>query len=191
MILSAGLICGLGALVYSNSFICSFHFDDIPSILDNAAIRNIQHLQSIWNIWPCRFVTFLSLALNYHFYQTNVFGYHLYNLAIHLIASLLLWWLVRLTLSTPALKDEPIASHTCLLSLFAGLIFVSHPIQTQAVTFIWQRAASMAALFYLASLCFYIKSRLQCHCEERGDEAISKRIDCSFWDCRAAFDSSQ
>ena len=46
------------------------------------------------------------------------------------------------------------------MALFAGLIFVSHPVQTESVTFIWQRAASMATMFYLASLCFYIQSRL-------------------------------
>ena len=65
-----------------------------------------------------------------------------------------------MTLSTPAMKENKITQHANLIALFAGLVFVSHPIQTEAVTYIWQRAASMAALFYLASLCFYVKSRL-------------------------------
>jgi len=154
------LICSLGILVYSNSFICSFHFDDVVFIINNFNIRNIYNLQGVWNWWPCRFITFLSFAFNYRLHQLDVGGYHLFNLIVHLFSSVLVWWLVCLTLSTPVLKDKPIARHSNLIALLSGLIFVAHPIQTQAVTFIWQRAASMAALFYLASLCFYIKSRL-------------------------------
>ena len=39
------LISCLGIIVYSNTFHCSFHFDDIPFILDNFAIREFQHLR--------------------------------------------------------------------------------------------------------------------------------------------------
>ena len=82
-----------------------------------------------------------------------------------------------MTFSTPALQTGSIEKipakpksshkpkskvipHAGLIALFAGLIFVSHPIQIEAVTNIWQRAASMAAFFYIASLCLYVKSRL-------------------------------
>jgi tetratricopeptide (TPR) repeat protein len=58
------------------------------------------------------------------------------------------------------MKDLQIARHARLISFLTGLIFVAHPIQTQAVTYITQRATSMAAFFYLASLIFYVKSRL-------------------------------
>jgi tetratricopeptide (TPR) repeat protein len=88
-----------------------------------------------------------------------VFGYHLFNFGVHIVSAILVWWLTRLTLSTPAMKEDRIAPFADLIALFAGLVFVSHPIQTQAVTYIVQRAASMATLFYLASLCLYIKSR--------------------------------
>ena len=159
-LLSIILIFCLGVLVYSNTFFCSFHFDDVIYIINNFLIKNIQHLLNIWGACPCRFITFFSIAFNHHFNGLNVFGYHLFNLAVHLGAAILVWWLTLLTLSTPAMKEEKIARHANLIALFAGLIFVSHPIQTEAVTYIWQRAASMAAFFYLASLCFYVKSGL-------------------------------
>jgi hypothetical protein len=82
------------------------------------------------------------------------------NLIIHLFTAILVWWLTLLTFSTPAIKKESISRHANVLALFAGLIFVSHPLQTEAVTYIVQRAACMAALFYLLSLCLYVKSRL-------------------------------
>jgi len=47
-----------------------------------------------------------------------------------------------------------------LMSLFAALIFVAHPLQTQAVTYTIQRYTSMAAMFYFLSVFFYIKARL-------------------------------
>ncbi|MBF0571614.1 MAG: tetratricopeptide repeat protein [Candidatus Omnitrophica bacterium] len=117
-------------------------------------------MQKIWHYFHGRFFVFLSLAFNYHFNGLNVFGYHLFNLAVHIITAILVWWLTLLTLSTPAMKEDKIIRHANLIALFAGLVFVSHPLQTEAVTYIWQRAASMAAMFYLASLCLYVKSRL-------------------------------
>lgn len=142
-------IIALGIIVYSNTFFSSFHFDDDAYIINDFAIRNLHNLHDIWNICPCRFLTFLTLAINYHFSQLNVLGFHLFNLAVHLATALLVWWLVKLTFATD------------IIALLAALIFVSHPVQIEAVTYIWQRAASLSAFFYLLSLCFYIKSRLQ------------------------------
>ena len=159
-LLSIAAILLLGTLVYSNSFHGAFNFDDVNSIVDNAYIRNIHDLHHIWDFLPRRFLLYLSLALNYHFNGLDVFGYHLFNLSVHLISAVLVWWLTLLTLSTPAMKEQRIASHAGTIALGAGLVFVAHPLQTEAVTYIVQRAASMATMFYLASLCFYIRSRL-------------------------------
>ena len=150
----------LGILVYSNTFHCSFHFDDAAAIVNNPLIRNISYLLDHWQSYPCRFIIFLSFVVNYHFNGLNVFGYHLFNLAVHLGSAILVWWLTLLTLSTPALKENKITPHAPLIALLTGLVFVSHPLQTEAVTYIWQRASSLEALFFLASLCFYVKSRL-------------------------------
>jgi tetratricopeptide (TPR) repeat protein len=154
------LIFGLGIIIYSNSFQGSFHFDDVRSILKNTSIRNLNDAVKIWKYYPCRFVTFYSYALNYHFHRLDVYGYHLFNLGVHLCSAFFVWWLVLLTLSSPALKGNKITGHAHLVALLTSLVFVSHPIQTQAVTYIYQRSVSLAALFYLASLCLYVKSRL-------------------------------
>ena len=154
------IISCLGIIVYSNTFLASFQFDDFQYIVDNLFIKNFHNLITHWQFYPCRFLTFLSIAVNYHFNGLNVFGYHLFNLITHLVTAILVWWLTLLTLSTPAMKEDKITGHAHLIALFSGLVFVSHPVQTEAVTYIWQRTASMAAMFYLASLCFYVKSRL-------------------------------
>ena len=158
--IAISLISCLGVIVYSNSFHCSFHLDDQCYVIDNSSIRQISDLLKIWKFYPCRFVAFLSIAINYHFHQLDVFGYHLFNLLVHLVTAILVWWMVILTLSTPAMKENKITRHSELIALCAGLIFVSHPAGIEAVTYICQRAASMATMLYVASLCFYIKSRM-------------------------------
>ena len=150
----------LGTLIYAHTWSSPFYLDDASSIVNNPAIRNIANLPAIWNFWPARFITYLSIALNYHFSQLNVFSYHLFNLIVHLASSLLVSWLLLLTFSTPCMQQEKITKPAKLLALFAGLIFLTHPLQTEGVTYIIQRATSLATLFYLLALSLYVKFRL-------------------------------
>ncbi|MCE5249211.1 tetratricopeptide repeat protein [bacterium] len=154
------LILILGLIVYSNSFNCDFTFDDGNIILNNKAIRHIGNPGAIWDFYKTRFVGLYTFALNYHFNGLKVFGYHAVNIAIHIINAFLVMWLALLFFSSPAMRSEPISRHSRLLSLACALVFVSHPIQTQGVTYIVQRLASLATLFYLFSVCCYMKARL-------------------------------
>jgi len=155
------LVIFAGVLVYSNSFSLGWHFDDEPNIINNPAIRDIFNLKAIWHYDPARFVTAWLIALNYHWGHVIVFGYHIVNMVIHLTAAVFVWWFVRLLFSTPQLKHIEDEKVKFLLPFFAAMIFTVHPVQTQAVTYIIQRATSLAALFYTASIAFYIKYRLE------------------------------
>lgn len=147
------LIIGLGLLVYSNTFRNSFHFDDYRDIISNPAIRDIHNVGAIWDYWPTRFINNLSLALNYHWGGLDVTGYHILSLMLHLACALLVWQLTSLTMRALSV-DRPWAA------LFAGAVFLAHPLQTQAVNYLTQRAVLWAAFFYLASLALYVKARL-------------------------------
>lgn len=142
----AVVLC-LGILIYSNSFHNSFHFDDYPEIVNNAAIKNLADWQKIFDSGTTRFVTYYSFAVNYHYGDLDVFGYHVVSLLIHVGVSFLVW---RLTLF---IADPWTA-------FFAALIFLSHPVQTQPVNYIYQRSELLLAFFYLGSLIFYIKARI-------------------------------
>ena len=144
-------------LAYSNTFEASFHFDDMPSIIENGAIKNIKNINLIWHFSPLRFVTYLTFALNYYFHGLNVTGYHIVNILIHLMSSLLVWRLALLLCSTPAIKETPIHAGRHTFAWLCGLMFALHPVQTQAVTYIVQRLASLSALFYIASVFLYIQ----------------------------------
>ena len=146
------------ALAYSNTFDASFHFDDGPSIVANESLRDLRRL------WPPsgnRWLGYLSFALNYRLGGLAVSGYHLVNLLIHAGNGLLVFWLAATTLRTPTLRCAeagPLVRR--YLPLAAGLLFALHPVQTQAVTYIVQRFASLATSFYLLSVVLYAQVRL-------------------------------
>ncbi len=154
------IIFFVGLIIYSNSFKCSFHLDDRNSIMENVSIRNLSDIGAIWNYNHSRFIPYLSFAINYHFGELNVWGYHFVNVLIHLITSGLVWWLTMLLFSTPGLKSHSLAEHKKSIALFTALLFVSHPLATQSVTYIVQRMAAMVAMFYFLSLTLYIKARI-------------------------------
>jgi tetratricopeptide (TPR) repeat protein len=148
-----------GILVYSNTFQSSFHLDD-DTIFNNPSIRSLNNISRIVEEEPQRFIGYITFALNYHFGKLNVFGYHLVNLAIHITNALLVFWLIILTLSIPAHRREDLSAHQYTIAFICSLIFIMHPLQTQAVTYIVQRLASLASLFYLLAVCCYLKARL-------------------------------
>ena len=76
------IICLLGIIIYSNSFKCTFHFDDFHTFIDNAKIHDISNIKAIWSISHTRFLGNLSFALNYYFSEQNPWSYHLVNLII-------------------------------------------------------------------------------------------------------------
>lgn len=159
-ILGLFIILFLGVIIYSNSFDCPFHFDDKPNIVNNEIIKDVSDVKAIWNLSQTRFIPYYSFALNYHFNELNVWGYHLINLIIHLINACLIFWLTFLIFSSPAIRKHPIAKHKMSIAFFTSMLFISHPLATQSVTYLVQRIASLAALFYLLSLALYVKGRL-------------------------------
>jgi tetratricopeptide (TPR) repeat protein len=143
-------------------------FSDIQSIPENPVIRNLENFyanSSRYGFVPRRVVGYLTFALSYHFGGLDVIGYHVFNLAVHLATALLVYVLVLLSFRTPHLRESRLAPQAGLPALLAALIFVVHPVQTMAVTFVVQRLTSLTTLFYLLAIVLYILARLQA---ERG-----------------------
>jgi tetratricopeptide (TPR) repeat protein len=152
------LIVIVSLAAYSNTFHVPFQFDDIRSITDMPLVKDWR--SSLKLLSSPRAAGFLSFALNYRIHGTDVVGYHIINLIIHIINAFFVYALIVLSFRTAALKASSLRDHARPIALFTALLFVSHPIQTQAVTYIVQRFASLATLWYLLSLVTYIRSRL-------------------------------
>jgi tetratricopeptide (TPR) repeat protein len=152
------LLAGLAAASYSSTFSASFHFDDEPNIIEYAAIKD---LSRFWDTAGTRYVGFLSFALNYRFGRFDVFGYHLVNLSIHAVNGFLVYALVVLLMRTP--RATPSGNGVRVahwIPLAVAALFIVHPIQTQAVTYIVQRYTSLVTLFYLLAVVCYLRWRL-------------------------------
>lgn len=144
----------LGIFIYSNTIQAPFVFDDGIRIVENQDIRDLAG--SFWPPFGWRYIGVLSFALNYHFSGLDVTGYHIVNIAIHILNTALVYWLVSLTLQLPLLNWR---RGRFMFPLAAALMFLIHPVQTQAVTYIIQRFTSMTVLFYLMAVILYIKAR--------------------------------
>ena len=125
-------------LVYSNTFYYPFHFDDFGSIVERKWIKDISRF---FNLVGNRYTGYLSFALNYYIGGLNTFGYHLTNILIHIINGILVYVLVILTFKTPAMRewkntisDSFLQATPYGIALISSIIFISHPIHTQAVT---------------------------------------------------------
>jgi tetratricopeptide (TPR) repeat protein len=154
------LLLVLGLTAYANSFSAPFHFDDNQRILQNDAIRDLTDMARIFSYTRERFLTYLSLAINYRISRFDPTSYHIVNFFIHYIASIFLYFLFIETWKTPALKDGESKISKKLVGFVAAGIFLLHPLQTQSVTYIIQRSASLAGMFYLATVYWYVKARL-------------------------------
>ena len=163
-------------LIYSNALQSSWHLDDYENIANNPRIlikdmapetlRNALSGSPEGRPLPYRSLAFLSFALNAFFQHTDVTGYHVVNIIIHVITAFLLFVTVMKLFSTPRLTGIE-RGDVHFIALVAAFLWAVNPIQTQAVTYIVQRMASMAAMFYLLAVYFYLAARLKKRIEAR------------------------
>lgn len=150
-----------GLLAYSNAIASPFQFDDVGYILNNPWIRSLANLTDTGGT---RYLGFATFALNYASCGLDARCYHATNVAIHLLNAAILYSIVNYTVSV-SLRKTPDNSIDAAKGPFldapflSALVFLLHPIQTQAVTYVSQRFASLATFFYLLSLLLYIVYR--------------------------------
>lgn len=168
------LLISVGAAIYAGVLMAPFNFDDGPYLVNNPAIRDYSFFldrsrlgeltvdHDVKSNFVLRPVTYLTFALNYSIHDLDVRGYHLVNLLLHIANALLVYRLLGLTLKTPHLQQRLGTGSTLVdrLPLFAALLFIAHPLQTQAVTYIIQRCVPLATFFCLSALVLYIQGRL-------------------------------
>jgi tetratricopeptide (TPR) repeat protein len=171
-IVAAVLVAAAIALAWGNSLSAPFEMDDFSSIHDNASIR---HLWSFaWLHPPAnagqtvsgRPVLNFSFALNYALGGLDVRGYRAANILVHALAALTLFGIVRRTVEgSPRCRTGSSAGRpgAPLFALAVALIWLVHPLQTESVTYVVQRAESLMGLFCLLTL----------YCFIRGAESVS------------------
>ena len=144
--------------IYLPSLNAPFQFDDYSTIVENPTIKNFQHLYWLWHSDPSRFLTHLSFAVNYHLGGLDVRGFHVFNWLIHLGVSFILFLIFKSVLAEIFRKYWGEA-HATLVIFLCALVYLCHPVQTSAVTYLSQRSTLLAAFCYLSAIYFYVVYR--------------------------------
>lgn len=152
-LLHIAIIIALTVAAYINSFDNSFHLDDRYAILEDELIRNLTNLPEILKNIFARPILRATFALNYHIGGTEVFGYHITNLFLHIVAALLVYVIARSLLTYSREKDT-----LRYMPLIAALIFALHPVQTGSVTYIASRSSVLMAIFFMISIIIFIRA---------------------------------
>jgi len=143
----------LGLAVYHQTFGYGFVFDDNYFILNTPYIKSFDKLNQIWDVLPMtRMIGVYSFALNYWIGQADPRGYHIFNFLVHLLATALVW-------ATASKLFKIAGEKPYEFPYIIALLFLVHPCQTQAVTYISQRFESIATVFYLSSFYAYLCAR--------------------------------
>ncbi len=163
-----GAVCGWAAGIavatvaaYHNSFSVPLFFDDTASIVQNESIRALWPPQTWWAPPAVagtagRPLLNLTFALNHAAGGLAVWGYHAVNLAVHVAAAWVLFGLVRRTLRTPVMRGK-FGGATTEVAGAVALLWAVHPLQTESVTYVSQRAESLVGLFYLLTLYAFVR----------------------------------
>lgn len=149
-------------LLYGHTFQSPFHFDDKDLIKNNPAIQDLFDPGRAIAFNQSRPALMVSLAFSYHFSGLNVFGYHLFNILLHSLSSMLILTLCFLLYYASRKKEEPFHTAFIGVAFLATLFFAMHPMNTEAVTYICGRSSLLATFFLLLAFYFFFKMRL-CH----------------------------
>ncbi|HEY7292227.1 MAG TPA: tetratricopeptide repeat protein [Vicinamibacterales bacterium] len=142
-------------LTYANSINGPFVFDDISTVVDNPAIRDLRPTAvfSIERERPVagRPLVNASFALNYAVSGLRVPSYHAVNILLHAACALMLLALLKRLLAERAFGSV-INAHALDFAFAATLVWAVHPINSEVVDYLTQRTESMMALLYLSTM---------------------------------------
>lgn len=153
--LAAALIIIIGFAVYANSLRGQFIWDDDTLIKENVLLRSWNNIGRFFTTdiansggtlsSSYRPLQMISYTADYSFWKLNVFGYHLTNILLHILAALGIYALIAFLF-----KNK-------LLGWITGILFAVHPIHTEAVAYISGRADILSLLFILSCFLIYLQ----------------------------------
>jgi tetratricopeptide (TPR) repeat protein len=156
----AGLAIVLAALaVYGGTLSYPFILDDIPAIKGNPSVKHLWGALSPPQRLPVsgRPLLNLSYGINYALGGYGVRGYHAFNVAVHALCALAVFGIVRRTLAKPGIAGR-FGAGGLTTALLAAALWAVHPLGTEAVTYVSQRAESLMGLFYLGTLYLFVRA---------------------------------
>jgi protein O-mannosyl-transferase len=151
------MLTGIIFLIYANGLNTPFQSDDERHVILNPNIDNPSFYFNPKYI-TYRHINNFTFALNYHWGQQNTFGYHLFNLLLHICTVILVFLIVNLTIKNATEWGKEAALK---IAAITALLFGLHPIQTETITYISGRPGGLAGVFYFFSVLMYLLGGLK------------------------------
>ena len=139
------IILAAVALLYGHTLNVPMYLDDHRALLENYQLRDLP--ATVAKVFSQRGLSNLTFALNYRMTGWSLPPLHLVNIVLHAACGLLVWRLLLRLTKGP------------WLPLLGALLFVAHPLQTQAVNYLVQRATMLGAFFFLLAFLLYLRAR--------------------------------
>lgn len=148
------LISLFSVLLYLNTIYGKFDCGDFKIITENNFIKEWQHLSKIFTKEyfaisgeaAYRPVVTISYFTDYAIWHTNPFGFHLTNVILHTINTVLFYLFINATLQNKK------------IIFFSTLFFVTHPLLVETINAVGYREDLLSATFMMVSLIYFIKS---------------------------------
>jgi hypothetical protein len=153
-----GVVVLITVVAYLPSFKAAFQFDDY-AVMDAKRAGQFETFRGFLEYARARLLPFATLAVNYWIGGRHPVGYHLANLIIHVLTTFVVFRLALAVCDTARVRDTWLAEQRLPFAVATAAFFACHPLQVQAVTYIVQRAAAMAALFYVGAVLMYVRAR--------------------------------
>lgn len=140
-----GVIVLAVALLYGHTLSVPLYLDDTRGLVENFRLRDLP--ATVAHLFSQRGLTNLTFALNYRLTGWSLGPLHLVNILLHAGCGMLVWRLLLRMLGGR------------VLPLCGALLFIAHPLQTQGVTYLIQRATVLGAFFFLLAFFLYLRAR--------------------------------
>jgi len=162
------IIASFSCAVYFNALYCDFVYDDIDQVVNNPWIRDIRNIptffsKGVWGFWmdpaksnyyrPLMYVTYTFV---YQLFGAKAWGFHLVNILFHCGVAVLVFLMSRKLLMDRRTAGFP---PSFVFPSLAAILFASHPIHTEAVTWIAGLPDVAFTFFYLLSFYLYTRSK--------------------------------
>jgi len=160
------LMAAVTFVVYGDSLSNDFHFDDSHTIVENWYVRSLRNIPAFFTSATAfsslpqnrsyRPLVTLSLAFNYSLSGLSPLSYHYVQIALHVLTGFLWYWVAYSLLCRSSDGDRVGAS---VIAAIGSLLFLVHPLNSEAVNYISCRSSILATLFFLSAFLFYMRYR--------------------------------
>jgi protein O-mannosyl-transferase len=149
------------------------YYDSTFLLLEHPTTFSWGDFQEVVKLEPRRLIPMLTFYVNLVLGGTNPLYFRILSIVILAATSLMVTLIMSLLLSVSGAENELTSIERKSISVFLGVLYLVHPVQTYVTLYIWQRIALLGCFFYFSAFAAYVATRMH-GVGVRGDEKSAK-----------------